>query len=136
MLSDLSVAHGPYFTRNVVITEDEGRTGLGEVPGGEKITATLREAGERFIGLPVAGFSSALRGVSEAFADRDADGRGEQTFDLRTTGHTATGLESALLDPHGQHLGVPGGGASRNGAAAFRGPDARVPVLRREPGLH
>jgi glucarate dehydratase len=108
MLLNLSGAHGPYFTRNVVVlTDDEGRTGLGEVPGGEKITATLREAGERIVGLPVARFRSALREISEAFADRDAGGRGEQTFDLRTTVHTVTGLESALLDLHGQHLGVP-----------------------------
>ncbi|MGO4430801.1 glucarate dehydratase, partial [Streptomyces sp. MCAF7] len=29
---NLSGAHGPYFTRNVVVLEDsEGRTGLGEV---------------------------------------------------------------------------------------------------------
>jgi glucarate dehydratase len=108
MLLNLSGAHGPYFTRNVVVlTDDEGRTGLGEVPGGERITATLREAGERIVGLPVARFRSALREISEAFADRDAGGRGEQTFDLRTTVHTVTGLESALLDLHGQHLGVP-----------------------------
>ncbi|RKS07453.1 glucarate dehydratase [Nocardiopsis sp. Huas11] len=120
MLMNLSGAHGPYFTRNVVvITDDEGRTGLGEVPGGEKITATLREAGERITGQPVARFRSALREVSDAFADRDAGGRGEQTFDLRTTVHTVTGLESALLDLHGQHLGVPvaellGGGQQRS----------------------
>ena len=38
ILLNLSGAHGPYFTRNVVVlTDDEGRTGLGEVPGGEKI---------------------------------------------------------------------------------------------------
>jgi glucarate dehydratase len=108
MLLNLSGAHGPYFTRNVVVlTDDEGRTGLGEVPGGERITATLREAGEQIVGLPVARFRSALREIAEAFADRDAGGRGEQTFDLRTTVHTVTGLESALLDLHGQHLGVP-----------------------------
>lgn len=37
MLLNLSGAHGPHFTRNIVIiTDDEGRTGLGEVPGGQK----------------------------------------------------------------------------------------------------
>ena len=42
MLLNLSGAHAPYFTRNVVVLEDsEGRTGLGEVPGGEQITRTL-----------------------------------------------------------------------------------------------
>lgn len=108
MLLNLSGAHGPFFTRNVVIvTDDAGRTGLGEVPGGEKITRTIEEAGQRISGHPVAEFRSLLREASEAFADRDAGGRGSQTFDLRTTVHAITALESALLDLHGQYLGVP-----------------------------
>src|SRR5204862_3043370 len=41
------------------------------------------------------------------FADRDSGGRGLQTFDLRTTIHAVTAIESALLDLLGQHLGVP-----------------------------
>jgi glucarate dehydratase len=37
MLMNLSGAHGPFFTRNIVIlTDSSGRTGVGEVPGGEK----------------------------------------------------------------------------------------------------
>ena len=37
MLMNLSGAHGPFFTRNIVIlTDSSGHTGLGEVPGGEK----------------------------------------------------------------------------------------------------
>src|SRR4030095_3633991 len=40
MLLNLSGAHGPFFTRNVVIvTDSSGKTGLGEVPGGEKIAS-------------------------------------------------------------------------------------------------
>lgn len=45
--------------------------------------------------------------MAASFADRDAGSRGLQTFDLRTTIHAVTALESALLDLHGQHLGVP-----------------------------
>jgi glucarate dehydratase len=45
--------------------------------------------------------------VREHFADRDSGGRGQQTFDLRTTIHACAALESALLDLLGQHLGVP-----------------------------
>jgi glucarate dehydratase len=38
MLLNLSGAHGPFFTRKLVILGDSaGRTGVGEVPGGEKI---------------------------------------------------------------------------------------------------
>ena len=45
--------------------------------------------------------------MQTAFADRDSGGRGLQTFDLRTTIHAVTAIESALLDLLGQHLGVP-----------------------------
>ncbi|MBN6039577.1 enolase C-terminal domain-like protein [Amycolatopsis sp. 195334CR] len=108
MLLNLSGAHGPFFTRNVaIVTDSEGRTGLGEVPGGEAIRRTIEEAGALLTGQPVARFASLLRQVAETFADRDAGGRGLQTFDLRTTVHAVTALESALLDLHGQYLGVP-----------------------------
>ncbi len=34
----------PYFTRNIVIlTDSEGNTGVGEVPGGPKITNALED---------------------------------------------------------------------------------------------
>ncbi|WP_336713715.1 enolase C-terminal domain-like protein [Arthrobacter sp. USHLN218] len=108
MLLNLSGAHGPFFTRNIVIiTDSEGRTGLGEVPGGEKIRATIEDAGRIITGQPVARFRSLLRDIATAFADRDSGGRGLQTFDLRTTVHAVTAVESALLDLHGQFLGVP-----------------------------
>ncbi len=108
MLLNLSGAHGPFFTRNItVVTDSEGREGLGEVPGGEPIRATIAEMGELLAGRPVAEFRSLLRRVSSRFADRDAGGRGAQTFDLRTTVHAVTALESALLDLSGQHLAVP-----------------------------
>jgi glucarate dehydratase len=108
MLLNLSGAHGPYFTRNVVIlTDSDGNTGLGEVPGGQKITATITEAAELVVGQELARYRQVLRSVAQAFADRDSGGRGAQTFDLRTTVHAVTGLESALLDLLGKHLGVP-----------------------------
>ena len=45
MLMNLSGAHAPFFTRNIVIlTDNAGHTGLGEVPGGEKIRQTLEDA--------------------------------------------------------------------------------------------
>ncbi|MGW2830923.1 enolase C-terminal domain-like protein [Streptomyces sp. NPDC001286] len=108
MLLNLSGAHAPYFTRNVVVIEDsEGRTGLGEVPGGEKITRTLREAEPLVVGARLGDHNRVLNTVRAAFADRDAGGRGAQTFDLRTTVHAVTAVESALLDLLGQHLEVP-----------------------------
>lgn len=108
MLLNLSGAHGPFFTRNItIVTDSDGRTGLGEVPGGEAIRSTIEEAGTFLHGAPVAKYRSLLRQVATRFADRDAGGRGTQTFDLRTTVHAVTALESALLDLHGQFLGVP-----------------------------
>ncbi|PRB68100.1 enolase C-terminal domain-like protein [Arthrobacter sp. MYb213] len=108
MLLNLSGAHGPFFTRNItIVTDSDGRTGLGEVPGGEAIRSTIEEAGALLVGAPVAKYRSLLRQISARFADRDAGGRGAQTFDLRTTVHAVTALESALLDLHGQFLGVP-----------------------------
>ena len=35
MLLNLSGAHGPFFTHNLLILTDSGHTGVGEVPGGE-----------------------------------------------------------------------------------------------------
>ncbi|MEU9738822.1 enolase C-terminal domain-like protein [Micromonospora chersina] len=108
MLLNLSGAHGPFFTRNIaVVTDSEGRVGVGEVPGGEAIRRTISDAGELLVGQPVARFGRLLRAVADRFADRDAGGRGLQTFDLRTTVHAVTALESALLDLLGQHLNVP-----------------------------
>jgi glucarate dehydratase len=108
MLLNLSGAHGPFFTRNLLLlTDSAGRTGVGEVPGGEKIRRTLEDAAALVVGQPVGNVQAVLRSVREAFADRDAGGRGQQTFDLRTTIHAVTAIESALLDLLGQHLGVP-----------------------------
>ena len=108
MLLNLSGAHGPFFTRNLLILSDSaGRTGVGEVPGGEQIRQTLEDARELVVGQPLGSQQRLLQTVQRAFAERDAGGRGLQTFDLRTTVHAVTAIESALLDLLGQHLGVP-----------------------------
>ncbi len=108
MLLNLSGAHGPFFTRNLlVLTDSAGRTGVGEVPGGEKIRQTLEDAAALVVGQPVGSHQNLLQRVQRAFADRDSGGRGQQTFDLRTTIHAVTAIESAMLDLLGQHLGLP-----------------------------
>ncbi|MDY0048550.1 MAG: glucarate dehydratase [Thauera propionica] len=108
MLLNLSGAHGPYFTRNILIlTDSAGNTGLGEVPGGEKIRQTLEDARSLIVGQPVGNWNAILNTMRQRFADRDAGGRGLQTFDLRVTIHAVTAVEAALLDLLGQHLGVP-----------------------------
>jgi len=120
MLLNLSGAHAPFFTRNIVLlTDSAGRTGIGETPGGEKIRQTLEDAIPLVVGAEIGRYNQVLNSVRTAFADRDAGGRGIQTFDLRTTIHAVTALEAALLDLLGQHLGVPvcallGEGAQRD----------------------
>lgn len=108
MLLNLSGAHGPFFTRNLVIVNDSaGNTGVGEVPGGEPIRRTLEDARTLLLGRGVGDYHAVLNDVRRAFADRDAGGRGAQTFDLRVAVHAVTAIESALLDLLGQHLEVP-----------------------------
>ena len=108
MLLNLSGAHAPYFTRNlVIVTDSAGRTGIGEVPGGAAIGAVVDEAEAALREQPVGDQKRLLADVGRRFADRDSGGRGGQTFDLRTTIHAVAGLECALLDLLGQHLGVP-----------------------------
>jgi glucarate dehydratase len=107
LLLNLSGAHAPFFTRNLVLlTDSAGRTGVGEVPGGEAIQATLEEAARWVVGRGVDEDVEVLQAIAQAFGDRDATGRGQQTFDQRITVHAMTAIESAMLDLHGQHRGL------------------------------
>jgi glucarate dehydratase len=108
MLMNLSGAHGPFFTRNLLIlTDSAGHTGVGEVPGGEKIRQTLEDARGLIVGQPIGRHNAVLNSLRSAFAGRDSGGRGQQTFDLRVTIHAVTAVEAALLDLLGQFLEVP-----------------------------
>lgn len=121
MLLNLSGAHGPFFTRNIVVLRDSaGNTGLGEVPGGEKIRQTLEDARALVVGQPIGHYQRVLNAMRQTFANRDAGGRGLQTFDLRITVHAVTAMESALLDLLGQHLGVPMAALLGEGSSARR----------------
>lgn len=144
MLLNLSGAHGPFFTRNLVIlTDSTGATGLGEVPGGERIRQTLEEAGDLVVGRPIGDWQAALNAMRTRFADRDAGGRGLQTFDLRVTIHAVAAIESAFLDLLGQFLDVPvaallGEGQQRDavemlGYLFYVGDRRRTDLAYREP---
>src|SRR2546430_8909662 len=109
MLLNLSGAHAPFFTRNVVVLKDEaGHVGAGEVPGGERIRQTLEEARPLVVGRPIGACRNVLHAVRDRFADRDAAGRGAPPFHPRTAIHAVKALETALLGPLSQFLGVPG----------------------------
>ena len=95
MLLNLSGAHAPFFTRNVVVlTDDAGHTGAGEVPGGDKIRQVLEQASAEIVGRPIASYHEILQTMRTHFADHDTAGRGLQTFDLRITVHAITAVES------------------------------------------
>ncbi len=125
MLMNLSGAHAPFFTRNIVIlTDSSGNTGVGEVPGGEKIRQTLEDAASLVVGQPIGNYNAILNRMREAFAARDSEGRGLQTFDLRVAIHAVTAVESALLDLLGKFLNVPvaallGDGQQRSSVAVL-----------------
>ena len=108
MLLNLSGAHGPFFTRNLVLlTDSAGKTGAGEVPGGEAIRRVLEDAVEMVVGRSLGEYNAVLNAVRTRFAECDRAGRGVQTFDQRVAVHAVTAIESAMLDLLGQFLGVP-----------------------------
>ncbi|AFJ45956.1 enolase C-terminal domain-like protein [Shimwellia blattae] len=108
MLLNIGGAHGPFFTRNlVVLTDNAGHTGVGEAPGGEVIYQTLVDAIPRVEGQQVARMNQLIGQVHSGNqqADFDTFGKGAWTFELRVNAVAA--LEAALLDLLGQTLGVP-----------------------------
>ena len=106
---NLSGAHGPFFTRNIVIlTDSDGREGIGEIPGGEKITDTLNAVKHLVLDKSIADYKNVLNEINVWLAANIKDDeRGLQTYDLRTGVHVITALETACLDLLGKYLGVP-----------------------------
>jgi len=108
MLLNLSGAHAPYFTRNIVLlTDSTGAVGAGEVPGGQKITAALEQSIPLVVGTSIGNYKNTLLKVRDSLQGQEEDVRGQQTFDLRTGVHVVTAIEAPLLDLLGQYLGVP-----------------------------
>jgi len=107
MTLNLSGAHSPYFTRNVVVlTDSTGATGVGEVPGGEKITKGLEACKHIVEGSSIGDYKNTVQKVKNSMHD-DNDVRGLQTFDLRTGVHVCTAIEAPLLDLLGKFMSLP-----------------------------
>lgn len=106
---NLSGAHSPFFTRNIVIlTDSTGATGVGEVPGGPKITKALEDISTIVLGSSIGIYKNTLKKISAWLEEHIKDDvRGLQTFDLRTGVHVVTAAEAALLDLLGKYLEVP-----------------------------
>lgn len=106
---NLSGAHAPYFTRNIVIlTDSNGIEGVGEVPGGEKIAKALKSVEHLVLGTKISDYKQTLLKIKKWLdANIKDDVRGLQTFDLRTGVHVVTAVEAPLLDLLGKFLEVP-----------------------------
>lgn len=64
MLLSLSGAHGPLFTRNIVIiTDNSGSTGIGEVHGGDDITKILESYIPLVVGKTIGEYKSIISSI-------------------------------------------------------------------------
>jgi glucarate dehydratase len=120
MLLNLCGAHQPYFTRNLVLLKDSaGRTGIGEVPGGDGILKALQKAVPVVVGTEVGSYNRTIAAVRECIAGKATGMQHQVTsaaeaavlkqpheINLRLD-NVVTAVEAALLDLLGQHLGVP-----------------------------
>nr|WP_298145037.1 enolase C-terminal domain-like protein [uncultured Pseudomonas sp.] len=124
MLLNLCGAHAPYFTRNLVLLKDSaGRSGIGEVPGGEGIRQALERVKNLVIGQPIGLYNRTLNSLRRAIAGRDGSGPQATRHQVTSAAEAAvlkqpheinlrldnviTAVEAALLDLLGQHLEVP-----------------------------
>jgi glucarate dehydratase len=121
MLLNLCGAHGPFFTRNIVLlTDSSGHTGIGEVPGGAGIEGALTRSAALVEGTEIGRMNSTLNAVRRGLQPKADHGRSYQVssdaeaqilkqpheINLRLE-NVVTAVEAALLDLLGQHLGVP-----------------------------
>ena len=112
MLLSLSGAHGPLFTRNIVIiTDNSGSTGIGEVHGGDDITKILESYIPLVVGKTIGEYKSIISSIrNNGYVPGGNDGQGLQKLDLsnlKFVVHAETAVECALLDLMGKFLGLP-----------------------------
>ncbi|MGD7217005.1 glucarate dehydratase, partial [Ralstonia pseudosolanacearum] len=124
MLLNLCGAHAPFFTRNLVILADSaGRTGVGEVPGGEGIRRALERIRPLVEGQSIGRVNGVLNGIRRALAGHGDAARQATVHEVTSASEAAvlrqpheinlrmdnvlTAVEAALLDLLGQHLEVP-----------------------------
>ena len=120
MLLNLCGAHAPYFTRILVMLEDNaGHIGMGEVPGGAGILKALEQVIPLVVGSEIGRYNRTLNAVRNSIAPRDGTHQHQVTtaaeaellkqpheINLRLE-NVVTAVEAAMLDLLGQHLGVP-----------------------------
>ena len=98
-----SGAHAPFFTRNIVILEDNaGHQGIGEIHGGDYTCEALRACESLVVGQPVGKYRSILDSIHKhTKRAKEDDGEGIQTLDiskLKFVVKAEWAIECALLD--------------------------------------
>ncbi|CAJ0703375.1 enolase C-terminal domain-like protein [Ralstonia wenshanensis] len=138
MLLNLCGAHAPFFTRNLVILKDNaGRTGVGEVPGGEGIRRALERVIPLVVGQSIGRTNGVLNSIRQALAGGGNAAHQATVHQVTSASEAAvlrqpheinlrmdnviTAVEAALLDLLGQFLEVPvaellGAGQQRDSA--------------------
>lgn len=124
MLLNLCGAHGPFFTRTIVILKDSlGHTGVGEVPGGESILRTLEKAESLVVGQSIGLYNNILNTIRQKLLGKNSNGPQSTVHKVTSAAEEAvlkqpheinlradnvlTGIEAPLLDLLGQFLNVP-----------------------------
>lgn len=110
MLLSLSGCHAPYYTRNLVILKDNsGNTGVGEVHGGLAIKQSLEAAIPFVVGRPIGEYRQIIGNLAGVH-NKTANAESLQNLDLsklKDIVHGETAIEAALLDLMGKFLGCP-----------------------------
>lgn len=111
MLMTLSGAHGPCFTRNLVLlTDSAGHTGVGEIHGGDYTCDCLNAVRPLVEGQPIAHARQILQTIHRLSRPGGDQGGDIQTLDiskLKFVVKSEWAIECALLDLLGQFVGVP-----------------------------
>lgn len=111
-LMTLSGCHAPYFTRNIVVLTDEnGNLGIGEIHGGEHITEQLNSYKKYVIGEPVSEYRKVLTNIRKSrHKHSNDDGEGLQRLNisnLKFVVQSEAAIECAMLDLLGKFLELP-----------------------------
>ncbi len=109
MLMTLSGAHAPCFTRNIVILEDNaGNKGVGEVHGGESITEALNQYKEFVLGQEIGNYRNIIDKIQSTRGKTKSDGiQSLEISKLKDVVRCETAIEAALLDLLGKYLNLP-----------------------------
>lgn len=112
MLLTLSGCHAPYFTRNIVVLKDEsGNTGIGEIHGGEDITKMLESYRPFVIGAEVSDYRHVITEIRKnGYKVKGDNGEGIQGLNLanlKFVVQAEAAVECAMMDLLGKFLNKP-----------------------------